>query len=307
VSVARCQEINARLRAAGFTVHEYPGCWSRGNGLSPAYEGGLVHHTATAFGMALPSTGIGRLLYSGRSDLAGPLCNWADNEDGSFTFIAAFPANHAGASGGRSMGPLPTTTLFNRRVLGLEIVYPGTVAMRDAQYRAAMAWTRVVTDVCGFSDIQRGRAHAETSITGKWDPGYAPGRTIDMTAFRAQAIQQRQQEDDMTGEEREWLRQIWEVVGKSYPPGMGVRINNIDARTAAMEAKQDALAHELSDDEANIVAALRALSAPGDVDEAAVAAALGPILAPLIQVGATPDQVEAVVRKVFASAAGTTA
>lgn len=179
MSVARCREINARLRAAGITVHEWPGWESRGNGQASAYEGGLVHHTGSAFGSAP------RVLVDGRPDLAGPLCNYAGNSDGSVTVIAAHPANHAGASGGRSMGPLPVTSLFNKRVLGLEIVYPGTVPMQTAQYRTALIWARVVTDVCGYGDIQRARAHAETSITGKWDPGDAPSRTINMAAFRA--------------------------------------------------------------------------------------------------------------------------
>jgi hypothetical protein len=197
MSVARCREINARLRRAGITVHEYPGCWSRGNGLSPAYEGGVPHHTASAFGMALPNTGIGKLLANGRSDLSGPLCNWAGNDDGTLTFIAAFPANHAGASGGRSMGPLPTTRLFNPRVLGLEIVYPGTVPMRTAQYRAALIWSRIVADVVGHANIQRIRAHAEVSVTGKWDPGDANGRTINMPAFRTAATVIKPEENDM--------------------------------------------------------------------------------------------------------------
>jgi hypothetical protein len=192
VSVAICEKINARLRAAGVVVREAGGWkvggWkSRGNGQTSAYEGGLVHHTATGFGVALPGTGVGKLLINGRPDLRGPLCNYAGNDDGSITVIAAHPANHAGASGGRSMGPLPTTSLFNRRVLGLEIVYPGTVPMKPAQYRSALIWAAVVADVVGGGNIERVRAHAETSVTGKWDPGYAPGHTIDMAAFRRAA------------------------------------------------------------------------------------------------------------------------
>ncbi|RSM73440.1 N-acetylmuramoyl-L-alanine amidase [Kibdelosporangium aridum] len=181
MSVARAREINARLRAAGITVHEWAGWESRGNGQTSAYEGCIVHHTATAYGMA-PA-----ILVNGRPDLAGPLCNYAGNVDGSVTVIAAHPANHAGAGGGRSMGPLPVTTTFNRRVMGLEIVYPGNQPMTQAQYRTAAIWARIVTDVLGYGDIQRARAHAETSATGKWDPGFAPGRTIDMNAFRATA------------------------------------------------------------------------------------------------------------------------
>lgn len=182
MSVARAREINARLRAAGIVVHEWPGWESRGNGQSSAYEGCLVHHTATAYGSAP------RVLVDGRSDLSGPLCNYAGNADGSVTIIAAHPANHAGASGGRSMGPLPVTGLFNKRVMGLEIVYPGDQPMRDAQYRTALVWAWIVTDVLGGSNIERARAHAETSITGKWDPGDAPGRTINMAAFRRAAV-----------------------------------------------------------------------------------------------------------------------
>lgn len=197
MSVARCLDINARLRAAGVTVREAAGWQDRGNGQTSAYEGGLIHHTATGFGIAMPGTGVGNLLINGRPDLDGPLCNYAGNDDGSITVIAAHPANHAGASGGRSMGPLPTTTLFNRRVLGLEIVYPGTSPMRDAQYRPALIWARVVADVVGRGDIERVRAHAETSVTGKWDPGDAPGHTIDMAAFR-RAAKNLSLEDDMT-------------------------------------------------------------------------------------------------------------
>jgi hypothetical protein len=209
MSVARCLEINARLRAAGITVREAGGWQSRGNGQTSAYEGGLVHHTATGYGIALPGTGVGNLLINGRPDLRGPLCNYAGNDDGSITVIAAHPANHAGASGGRSMGPLPVTSLFNRRVLGLEIVYPGTSPMRDAQYRSALVWSKAVADVCGRGDVERVRAHAETSITGKWDPGYAPGRTIDMAAFRDAA---RNVEDDVTPEEHRWLKFVFERV-----------------------------------------------------------------------------------------------
>jgi hypothetical protein len=188
VSVARTREINARLRAHGITVLEWAGWESRGNGQTSAYEGGLVHHTATSYGFA-PS-----VLVNGRTDLTGPLCNYSGNEDGSVTVIAAHPANHAGASGGYSMGPLPVTSTFNRRVMGLEIVYPGTAPMRPAQYHTANVWARIVADVCGGGNIQSIRAHAETSVTGKWDPGYAEGHTIDMNAFRAASINP---EDDM--------------------------------------------------------------------------------------------------------------
>jgi len=343
MSVARVREINARLRAAGFVVHEWPGWETRGNGQASDYEGGIDHHTASAFGMALPGTGIGNLLAFGRSDLAGPLCNHADNEDGSITCIAAHPANHAGASGGRSMGPLPVTSLFNKRVLGLEIVYPGNVPMRPAQYRAALAWSRIVTDVCGYGDIQRARAHAETSITGKWDPGDGPSRTINMTAFRTAArtaggndnMDPNNPHDSAVMGRVQALALDEEVrtfgAGSGETMGSVVNAKSAYGRTQAVVQmlpqvvwgpatgeknhlaeflqglKADLLAVKagvagLSDDESKILAAIHAIPTGPDVDEDTLAAALGPILAPFIQVGLTEGQVEAAMRRVFASA-----
>ena len=213
MSVARCQEINARLRAAGIFVHEVPGWQARGNGQSSAYEGGLIHHTASPPEMALPGTGAGKVLINGRTGLSGPLCNYAGNPDGSVTVVAAHPANHAGASGGRSMGPLPVTRSFNKRVLGLEIVYRGTEPMTAAQYNSAVAWARAVAQVCAGGDAQRIRAHAETSVTGKFDPGDAPGRTIDMNAFR-DAVRQ---EADLTPDEHKMLKFLFDRVAGMMP------------------------------------------------------------------------------------------
>lgn len=191
MSVAVVSEINRRLRSAGITVHEAPGWQSRSNGQTSSYVGGIVHHTASGLGAALPGTGIYNTLVHGRGGskpLAGPLANYAGNSDGSVTCLSAGPANHAGASGGRSMGPLPVTGSFNRKVLGLEIVYPGSSPMSNAQYQTALVWARTVANVVGGGNIQSVRGHAETSVTGKWDPGYAPGKTIDMNAFRAAAV-----------------------------------------------------------------------------------------------------------------------
>jgi len=73
---------------------------------------------------------------------------------------------------------------------------------------------------------------------------------------------------------------------------------NIDVLGAPLES----LVGELSNDEANIIAAVRALPAPGQVDVDALAAALAPMVGPMISAGATPDQVEEAMRRVFADA-----
>jgi len=172
----------ARLRAAGITVHEQAGWQTRGNGMSSAYEGFIWHHTATGFS----NSNLG-VLINGRSDLSGPLCNTCGWADGSVGMISANPANHAGASGGYNTAPLPKTGLFNKYVWGHEIIYPGDQPMTAAQYRTASILAKICTDVFGYSDINRAKGHAETSITGKWDPGYAPGKTVDLNRFRADA------------------------------------------------------------------------------------------------------------------------
>jgi len=185
-------EVMQRMRALEprLRVTYEPGWETRGNGLTANYEGALVHHTASASSLTNPNPTRNVLIY-GRPDLTGPLCNEtapACTVDAPWIHvIAANPANHAGASGGRSMGPLPVTSLFNPRVRGLEIDYAGTVPMLAGQLYVGHLWARANADVVGGGDIQRVRAHFETSITGKWDIGYALGRSYDMAAFRRDA------------------------------------------------------------------------------------------------------------------------
>jgi hypothetical protein len=178
MSVSFANAVVAGLRKYGVTVRFWSGWQTRGNGQTSSYKGGIMHHTATAYGMA-PS-----VLVNGRPDLSGPLCNSAGNSDGSVTIIAAHPANHAGASGGKAMGPLPVTTLFNKLVWGHEIVYPGDKPMTEAQYKTMIILGKVLTDVLNRDNSSWIRGHAETSITGKWDPGFAPGRTVDLNKIR---------------------------------------------------------------------------------------------------------------------------
>lgn len=183
MSVAFANAVVAGLRAHGVPVKFHPGWESRGNGQSSAYQGLIWHHTATGFSVNAPS-----ILVNGRPDLRGPLCNTSGNSDGSITIVAAHPANHAGASGGRSMGPLPKTGSFNRLVWGHEIVYPGVQPMTDAQYRSATILGAVVSQILGRPNADWCRGHMETSITGKWDPGFANGRTYDLNKMRADTV-----------------------------------------------------------------------------------------------------------------------
>lgn len=254
-------ELAAEWRRLGAEVTFEPGWERRGNGQSARYEGGVVHHTAFLSSFQKPFPALSTLL-NGRTDLPGPIANVGGpvcpEDRPRLHIIAAHPANHAGASGGRSMGPLPRTSLFNPTVVGLEIDYAGLTPMIGGQYRAALIFTRGLANVLGRS-VEWIRAHAETSVTGKWDPGYANGRTIDMAVFRRDAanLTPASLEDDMPSfSDRiefinpdtkqkvsftfgEWLVYANYYAGKSYSQA-ATNGAQIAALTAAVRALADA-------------------------------------------------------------------
>jgi len=184
--MATVAQIVAELRRRGITVHEWAGWNGRGNeGVAHIdAKGGIIHHTGSNYGSAYAG-----LVVSTRPDLfGGCLCNFAGNENGSLTVLASGLAWHAAPSTGPSLGALaPYGRNLNRNTVGLEIVYPGSSPMRNAQYRTALVWAKTVADLCAGGNLEAIRAHAEASSSGKWDPGYATGKTINMTAFRRDA------------------------------------------------------------------------------------------------------------------------
>jgi hypothetical protein len=259
-------------RSKGLRVTFEPGWETRGNGYTGRYVGVSVHHTGTPSSVSNPFP-TRRLLREGRDDLSGPLCNSAGPADGSIHVMAAHAANHAGASGGRSMGPLPVTRLFNPLVWGHEIDYAGSVPMLTAQYRAAVLWSIAVLQALrehgqiSSADPQRIRAHAETSITGKWDPGDAPGRTINMTAFRAAT--RVLQEDDMSAAAEAHIAELYKmlVLGTKddgrYNRDLGHIKDTLSKQIAAVQGA-------ISAQEARILAAVAADGThPVDVHELA--------------------------------------
>lgn len=177
------------LRAAGVTVHEWTGWQGRGNqGISEIeIKGAILHHTATPYGSAFAG-----LVSSTRPDMRGAmLCNFAGNSDGSLTVIGSGLAWHAGGGYGPNQGPLaPYANNRNYYTVGLEIVYPGTSPMTDAQYRTTLVFAKVVADTFCSGDLEYVRGHFEVNgrgYEGKWDPGWAAGTPIDMNLFRSQA------------------------------------------------------------------------------------------------------------------------
>lgn len=84
-----------KLRTRGFTVHEQAGWATRGRRGEDliAVDTITVHHTATPGADDYRSL---NLVTNGRSDLAGPLCNWGVGRHGGIYLIAAGSANHTG-------------------------------------------------------------------------------------------------------------------------------------------------------------------------------------------------------------------
>lgn len=181
------------------------GWQTRGNGMSPNYGGLLIHHTAGS-----NNVNIDQILITGRSDLPGPLCNFCVMYDGDLGIISANPANHAGASGGWDTAPFTKSSLFNRDILGCEIQYTGTQPMSAPQYETAKRLSNAVLNVLGKpGDYRWVKFHQGTSIEGKWDPGYAMGKTYDIGKFRKDAATGNQE----NGDSSTWVDNLLQLLG----------------------------------------------------------------------------------------------
>ncbi|AUV60636.1 endolysin [Gordonia phage SteveFrench] len=181
---------------------------TRGNGQSPDYGGLLIHHTAGG-----RNVNIDQILISGRWDLAGPLCNVCIMYDGDLGVIAANPANHAGASGGWDTAPFERTGLFNKRIIGCEVQYPGVEPMANVQYESCKRLAIATMEVLGRpGQFERVKFHQGTSIEGKWDPGYANGKTYGISQFRKDCRGMPQGEDENSAD---WLDNYRQLFG--YP------------------------------------------------------------------------------------------
>lgn len=157
--------------ARGLRVKYSSGWQDRGRPYSfNPTAGGITHHTASP-------TDIDSVLINGRSDLPGPLCNWALHADGTWVLIAAGYANHAGESlpgaptngtgyGVEQTGPTPTGATG-----------PGAF---PHNYEAGMAGWACILEVQGWS-TQKIWGHKESCSP--------PGRKVDpffgMDEFRA--------------------------------------------------------------------------------------------------------------------------
>lgn len=180
------RDLASQLRDAGLTVVVIDGWYERGRpestgGFDP--DGTLWHHTGAAD--KIPGSIKDDLEYAhwlftvGRSDLGPPLAQISIGRDGTVYLGAGQRANHAGKA--KASGPMPAGD-GNELYAGVEAQNSGTEGWPKAQYEA-MVKTAVVLGEYGMPGRVWGsthnRAHRETSVTGKWDPG-----GLDMDRFR---------------------------------------------------------------------------------------------------------------------------
>jgi hypothetical protein len=164
------------LTAGGLHVIALDGWKTRGRPSSTGNftpVGVLWHHTGPGvFGLR----GAQWMAREGRSDLPAPLCQLSIDRDGTVYVLAAGRANHAGKA--KSSGTVAAGD-GNALYIGVECMNSGTEGWSKPQYDAMVKTGAVLARMLGTS-VRAQRAHKETSVTGKWDPGM-----LDMNKFRA--------------------------------------------------------------------------------------------------------------------------
>lgn len=183
-------QIKAQLKKWGLRYEEYKD-WDKHNrnhkGPWGPVNGFMVHHTGS------DSKDQRALLYNGLSGLPGPLCHFGLAQDGTVHLIGWGRANHAGAGDPDVLDaviderPAPvdneSSVDFNARFYGVEIWYSGSHEMTDAQYESLLKLSACVLDFHGWNQYSV-IGHGESGSPGKWDPGYAPGKMMDMDDVR---------------------------------------------------------------------------------------------------------------------------
>ncbi len=183
-------QIKAQLKKWGVRYAEYKD-WETHNrnhkGAWGPVNGFMVHHTGS------DSKDQRELLYGGVAGLPGPLCHFGLAQDGTVHLVGWGRANHAGLGDDDVLDAViagkavpqdnESNTDGNARFYGVEIWYSGSHKMSEAQYSTLR---KLAAAVCDFHDWDEHSVigHGEWGSPGKWDPGYAPGKMMDMGAVR---------------------------------------------------------------------------------------------------------------------------
>lgn len=201
-------------RLSGLTVVELDG-WEHNfsNGeFDP--QGVLCHHTGgfdDVFDAASDLEYAKQMAFDGRPDLPPPLCNLALSAECVVYVCSAGNANHAGYA--KASGPMPAADDGNALYVGIEAMNSGSQGWDSVGHTAGgeeitqgEAYARLCAALCiGYVWLASTvRAHRETSVTGKWDPGL-----LDMDQHRAAVAQWiTALEDPMAGITLDQIREV---------------------------------------------------------------------------------------------------
>jgi LysM repeat protein len=166
-----------------------------GHGAWGGMNGFIWHHTGADVKDAAEYAGS--TLYNGLSTLPGPLCHFGLAPDGTVYLVGWGRANHAGGGDPAVLNHVinedysgqlhPTKGNLdgvdgNAHFYGVEIMYSGNHKMTDAQYKTGLKLSAAILDFHKWTE-KSVIGHGEWS-DDKWDPGYAPGKIMDMTDVR---------------------------------------------------------------------------------------------------------------------------
>lgn len=180
----------AQLKKWGVNYQEY-GDWDQHNrnhkGPWGPVHGVMWHHTGSN------AKDQRALLAAGYRELPGPLSQCGISQTGVCHLIGWGRCNHAGLGDPdvlkaiiREDKKLPNdneaTVDGNRHFYGWEFWYSGSKAMAEEQYQTGILVTCAVLDFHNW-DENSVLGHGQWQ-PGKWDPGYASGKMMDMYAVR---------------------------------------------------------------------------------------------------------------------------
>lgn len=191
-AIAQMEEMAALMRDSGLTVTAYKYWETTGRSSDVDYWAEIAHHTAA-------TVDIDNMLINGRSDLPGPLCNFALHDDGTWVLIASGRANHAGEG-----------TITSSESIGVEATGPhgypdtyGPAAFHNyAEYEVGSA---CILAVLG-GEVGDLYGHKETArpLGRKIDPYF------DMGKFRSGVAAAEEMEDELSAEDvAEGLKRFW--------------------------------------------------------------------------------------------------
>ena len=213
-------DLDTAVRKSGLVVRELPGWeknWSAG---AEEYLGVGIHHTGAydEIGDTSSDEAYARwMAFEGRSGLPAPLCNLALSAESVVWVCASGNANGMGTT--KAVGPMPYRKDGNGLYIVIEAMNSGTQGWgtrgKDASGREITqynGYVRLCAALCSHYGwpASHVRAHWETSVTGKWDPGDPNGinfngqKVMDMDRFRAEVARVMRdgiEEDDVSAED----------------------------------------------------------------------------------------------------------